>query len=123
MRIFKQLLIVFIICLCGQGISALLPIIVPANIVSMALLLLLLLFHVIKEDHIKDTSEFLLANLSFFFVPLTVGIIENIDLIKDSIFAILIICIVTTFLTFATTAFTVVGVIRLMDKKRGKKYE
>lgn len=118
MKILKQMLIIFLLCLFGEAVSAILPIAIPSNVISMILLLVLLIFKIIKKEHIKETSEFLLANLAFFFVPLTVGIIEDFDKIKDSIFAILFICIFTTFLTFAVTAYTVAFVIKIIDKRR-----
>lgn len=123
MKILKQLLIIFILCLLGQWIANVLPIIIPGSVVSMVLLLILLMTGIIKIEHIKETTEFLLTNLAFFFAPLTVGIIENFDLIKDSIWSILFICIFTTFITFATTAFTVVWVIKIMDKRRRSTYD
>lgn len=123
MKILKQLLIIFILCLLGQWIANVLPIIIPGSVVSMVLLLILLMTGIIKIEHIKETTEFLLTNLAFFFAPLTVGIIENFDLIKDSIWSILFICIFTTFITFATTAFTVVWVIKIMDKRRRRTYD
>lgn len=123
MKILQQLLIIFILCLFGELISAFLPVIIPANVISMIMLLVLLMLKIIKEEHIKESAQFLLANLTFFFVPLTVSILDNFHLIRENIFAILFICIFTTFLTFAATAYTVSGVIKIMDKRRRAKYE
>ncbi|SHJ23881.1 CidA/LrgA family protein [Parasporobacterium paucivorans] len=121
MKILKQLLIIFAVCLCGELISEVLPVVIPASVISMVLLLALLSGKIIRTEQIRETADFLLANLSLFFVPLIVDIVDNLYLIKGIVFPIFFICIFTTFLTFAVTAFTVAGMIRFLDRRSGKK--
>lgn len=121
MKIMLQVAIIFTICLFGEGISSILPINMPGSVVSMILLFLLLLSKVVKEENIKETADFFLKNMAFFFIPAGVAIMEYFDLIKDKIFAFLLVCIITTVLTFAATAWTVIGVIRLQKTFTNKK--
>lgn len=122
MRILKQLFIIFILCLVGEGIAVYLPFEFPVSVISLLLLLLLLCFKFIKSEMIKDVSEFLLNNMAFFFLPAGVAIIDNFGLVKDIFFILIFICLVTTFLTFAVTAYTVIGITKLRNKieKRSK---
>lgn len=120
MKIFNQILLIFVICLAGLFISATLPIVIPGSVISMIILLILLIFKVIRPEHIKETAEFLLANLAFFFIPVTSGVAEYFEMLKDSMLAIVFICVFTTVLTFGVTAFTVTMAIKIIDSRRAK---
>lgn len=122
MKIFKQLFIIFLLCLVGEVAANLLPFQLPASVISLVLLFLLLTFQWIKSETIKEISEFLLKNMAFFFIPAGVSIIEKLDFLKDKIFVLLVICFITIFLTFTVTAYTVIGVTKLINvkKERGK---
>lgn len=116
MKMMFQIGILFLVCLAGHAISVLLPFPVPGTVIGMILLFLLLLFKLVKADHMKPLSEFLLKNMAFFFVPAGVNILANLDLVKDKVFALAAVVVLTTILTFGATALTVQGVIRLQDK-------
>ena len=116
MKIFKQLSIIFAVCLLGHFVSLLLPFAFPASVVSMILMLLLMIMKIVKPKSIKQTAELLLGNMAFFFIPAGVNIIQHYELIKGDILTLLLICVISTFITFAVTAYTVVGVIKLMKK-------
>lgn len=119
MKLLYQLLIIFSICLCSEFVSSLFPFPFPASVLSLFLLFLLLLSKCLKTDHIKEVSEFLLHNMAFFFIPAGVGILEQFSALRSCWFPFLLICLCSTFLTFATTAFTVSFVIKIMNRKGG----
>ncbi|WP_167957751.1 CidA/LrgA family protein [Anaerosporobacter faecicola] len=116
MKIIKQLCLIFGMCLVGVAISSVLPFTFPSSLISMLLLLLLLITKCIKPASIKETSEFLLSSMAFFFVPSGVAIIEQYSFLKGKIAVLILICIVTTILTFLTTTFTVTMIIKYMNK-------
>lgn len=115
MKIMAQIGLVFGICLLGQVVAEFLPLAFPGSVISMVLLFLLLLFRVIKVDHIKKKAEFLLKNMAFFFIPAGVGIVAQFDQIKNSVPALLVVVVVTSILTFGSTALAVQGTIALQD--------
>jgi len=116
MKMMYQIGILFGVCLLGQAISVFLPISFPGSVLSMIILFLLLFFRVIKVDHIRQKADFLLKNMSFFFIPAGIGILSSFDLIRSSILPLITVIIVTTILTFGATALTVQGVIALQDR-------
>lgn len=122
MNILKQLCTIFILCLFGELISALLPFAFPASVISLILIFLLLFFKAVKPEKIADVSDYLLSTMALFFVPAGVAIIEKFDLIKSSLLPLCVITIVTTILTFAVTGCTVKFLIRQMKKMEGKKH-
>jgi holin-like protein len=54
--------------------------------------------NVLKFSIIEETSNFMLKYMSFFFVPITVGIMESYKLIQDSIVQIIIILFISCIL-------------------------
>src|SRR5659263_144269 len=100
MKMMYQIGLLFGVCLLGQAISAFLPISFPGSVLSMIILFILLFFRVIKVDHIRQKADFLLKNMSFFFIPAGIGILSSFDLIRSSILPLITVIIVTTILTF-----------------------
>ena len=98
-----------------------LPFAFPASVIGMILMFLLLAFRVLKVDHIREKSDFLLGNMAFFFIPAGVSIINYFDVLKDWVFQLIFICIVTTVITFAVTAYSMRFVMYLMARFSEKK--
>lgn len=119
MKIIYQIGIIFTLCWASEIIEGLLPFSFPASVIGMILLFILLTFRVLKVEHIREKSDFLLSNMAFFFIPAGVSIINYFDVLKGNVGKLLLICFLTTILTFATTAWTIRGVLRLQN--RGKK--
>ena len=123
MKMILQIGVVLGICLLGEGISLLLPIPFPGSVIAMVLLFLLLLSRVLRPDHIRQKSDFLLQNKAFFFIPAGVGIMEYAEELLPFLLPLLLICLITTILTFAASALTATLVIHIQQKhsKTGKE--
>ena len=121
MRILKQIGFIFGICLVGQIIAELIPVPFPGSVMSMVLLFILFMLNWANPEKLKNVNDFLLENMSFFFVPSAVSIITKYDLIKNSIVHILIICVVSFVVTFAVTAYTVTFVMKIQERFRRKR--
>ncbi len=119
MKIIKQFGIIFSLCWLATVIEGLLPIAFPASVIAMLLLLVSLLAGVLKIDHIREKSDFLLANMAFFFIPAGVNVINYLDILKENWLPLLLICVITTVVTFAATAYSVRLVMRLLAGKKG----
>ncbi len=126
MKILAQLSVIFAICLVAECIAAILPFAFPAGVIGMILLFLLLLVKFIKKRHIQEVSEFVLKNISFFYIPTAVSIMQSIGHLQGYLWQFALICIVSALLTFLATAYTVIGVMKLQERlaaKRGNKHE
>ena len=121
MKIIKQFGIIFSLCWLATVIEGLLPIAFPASVIAMLLLLVCLLAGVLKIDHIREKSDFLLANMAFFFIPAGVNVINYLDILKKNWLPLLLICVITTVVTFAATAYSVRLVMRLLAGKKEKE--
>ena len=118
MKILCQIAIIFSLCLAGEVISALLPFPFPSPIIAMLLLLLFLFTGLLKIDHIKEKSDFLLSNMAFFFIPAGVKVIEHFDLIKQVWWQFFLIAIASTVIVFLVTAVAVSLTLRLEERRK-----
>lgn len=120
MNILYQIAIVFAICLAGEAVSAALPFSFPAAIISLLIMLVMLFTKVLKLEHIKEKSDFLLSNMAFFFIPAGISVMEHFELIRNIWWQFAIIIAVSTVVVFAVTAGTVTLVMKLQSKARRK---
>ena len=111
--------IIFGFLAIGELIVWLTGIKLPSSIIGMLLLLALLLARVIKTEHIREKSDYLLGNLPFFFIPASVSIINYADVLRENLLALVVVCAVSLIATFAAT----VGAVRLTCRllERGKR--
>jgi len=121
MKYIKQLTVLVAICLIGEFVVSFLPFAFPGNVAAMILLAGLLVIRVVKEEHIKETSDFLLQIIALFIVPPSVAVIQHFDLIGAIWWQLIVISLLTLFLTFAACAFTIRLTVRLMNRKKGKQ--
>ena len=90
MKIIKQIGIIFSICWISTVIEQFLPFAFPASVIAMLLLLVCLLTGVLKISHIREKSDFLLANMAFFFLPALVGVMEYRDALQQYLVPLLV---------------------------------
>ena len=72
-------------------------------------------------EHVQEKADFLLSNMAFFFVPAGVSIINYFDELKSTAVQLIIICIISTVVTFAVTAYSVMLTVRLMKKWKDRR--
>lgn len=116
----QEFLIIFIINYIGVLMAEVLKFPLPGTINGMLLLFVLLYFKVIKLEKIEKASDFLLINMTIFFMPPSVKLLESLYLLKTGIFKIIFILIFTTILTMIVTGLTVQYMIERKEKKYGK---
>lgn len=123
MEILKQLAIILGVTLLGEAIAAVLPFAFPASVIAMVVLFVLLLTGVVKVKTIEQTGDFFLKNMSLFFLPAAVGILEHTALLSKTLVPFILVCVITLILTFGATAWTVLAVRRVQALMAEKKQE
>lgn len=119
MNIMSELTVIFGLCLISEGISALIPVAFPASVIALLLLALLLFTGVLKPEHIRRVSGFLVANMAFFFLPSCVEVIEHAPAILGQLAPFLLVSFLTVPLIYCVTAWVVQLLIRLTGKGGG----
>ena len=120
MKILLQIGVVFGVYWGSQCIEAVLPFPFPASVIGLLVLLGLLLLGVVKVDHIREKSDFLLGNLGFFFVPAGVGVMRYGDLFLREGLAIGAVLVISTLIAMLVTAYTIIFVDKLVHKNKNK---
>lgn len=122
MKIMMQLAIIFLLCLIGEVIAAILPFPFPASVISMILVFCFLLWGPLKVYHIRKQTDFLLDNMAFFFIPPAVSIVENLHYMEGKLGILIFICFITVFTTFAITAWTVTAMVKLDERRKERRH-
>ncbi len=120
MEFFIQIGIIFGICLFSQLIEGILPFAFPATVIGLILSFFLLFFKFLKVKDIQKVSDFLLGNMAILFVPAGVNIINYLDILKENFIPLIVICIVSTIITFAATAYSIRFTLYLMNRRKKK---
>ena len=116
MKSLKGLLIIFICLLAGGILRQIIPMPIPDVVYGMLVLLILFLMKIVKVEDVEKTSNALLENLGILFVPLSVSLITKFDLLSSNLVKIMLVLIVTTFLTMGVTA----KVVEMAQNKGGE---
>ncbi len=91
MKLYVQLMIIFMISLVGEGISSVFHLTVPGSIIGLVLLFLALQFKLLRLRHISMVGNFLLANMTILFLPPAVGIMDKFQVIAPYLLPIILI--------------------------------
>ena len=116
----RQCFILFGCLALGEIIVRTLGIKLPASIVGMLILTLLLQLKVVKLEWVRGLTDFLIANLGFFFVPPGVALMLYFDLIKAEVMPIALATLLSTIIVLLITGQTHQAVSKGENKVRNK---
>lgn len=104
MDIIRQITIIFFFTFLGDGIQKLTNLAMPGSIIGLLLLFLSLKTKLIKLEDIQKTGSFLQKNMAILFVPVSVGLLNYLDVLKMHGLPLLIIIFISTAITYVLTA-------------------
>lgn len=107
MKLFREVILLFGIYYIGEGIKIFTNVPIPGNLIGMIILFILLCTHVIRLEQISTISYFLLGHMPFFFIPAGVALMTSFPLIRDIWMQIVLLCVITTFLTMGISGVAV----------------
>ncbi len=87
----------------GEGLSTLLQLPIPGNVIGMALLLIALSRGWVKLDWLQEAADLLLSYMAMFFVPAGVGVMLYFELIGREWLPIVTGTVISTFVVMAVT--------------------
>lgn len=120
MRLIKQFMIIALISFIGEILNHLIPLPIPASIYGIVILFALLVSGLLRVESVKEVSSFLIELMPVMFVPATVGLMDAFGLIAPSLFAYLVITVVSTFVVMIASGRAAQAVIRM--KKEGSRH-
>ena len=120
MKYIIQFGIILIISFIGEILNLIIPLPIPASIYGMLILFTALCTGAIKLSHIKETGKFLIAIMPLMFIAPAVGLIDSWELMKEFIFAIIVISLLSTIAVIAVAGHITQLIIKPKEKE-GKK--
>ncbi len=116
MRYVKQFSIIVVISLMGELLHEFLPFSMPASIYGLVLMLVALMAGLVRVEHVKETSTFLLDIMPIMFVPPAVGLMDNWGVLQEILIPLVLVGTVSTVIVMVITGKVTQGIIC-----RGKK--
>lgn len=88
----------------GTAVAMLMNYFLPGSVIGMMLLFAALSLRLVKLEWVKEVADFLTRNMSLFFVPAAVGLMEHLGVLKKGWVFILVASAVSTILVMAVVA-------------------
>lgn len=102
----RQCSILFGCLALGELIVWLTGVKLPSSVIGMLLLTLFLKLGILKLEWVRGISDFLVANLGFFFVPSSIALMLCFDMIKAELLPIIVSTVASTVLVLVFTGWT-----------------
>lgn len=113
MKTLFQFGIICLVAFSGQVINYLVPLPIPGNVYGLVIMFLLLWSGVLKLRQVEKAADKLLAILPILFVPSSVGIMNQLDLLVSNLPAVLLCCVVGTFIAIFVSGHTTQAIRRI----------
>lgn len=120
MKYLYQAGIIFLFTFFGEALAKLVPFPIPAAIWGLLLLFLALCGKLVRVEQIKECGGFLVALLPVLFVAPTVNLMEQAQALLGSLPAVIVIILVSTFLTMLVSGRVTQG---LLGKGKGESHD
>ena len=101
-RYLRAFIIIYLCLYAGNGIAALLPVVIPGSIIGMLILFTLLATQILPADWVKPGSHLLIRYMALLFVPISVGVMSYTDILSAQFGPIVVSCVVSTFIVLLT---------------------
>ncbi len=79
-KVIVHIAFLFGLLFIGNWIQAALDIAIPGSVIGMLVLFFLLKLGIIKIEWIKEGTQFILKHLTLFFIPVTIGFMDYLEL-------------------------------------------
>ncbi|MDR0659601.1 MAG: CidA/LrgA family protein [Prevotellaceae bacterium] len=104
MPVLLGFLIILFFWALGTVVTMLINHLIPGSVVGLLLLFVALCFKLVRPEQIRAVAKFLTKNMSLFFVPAPVGLMEHLGVLKDGWAFILVASVLSTILVMAVVA-------------------
>ncbi len=117
MQIITGFFIILLHLVAGNLVSGLIGGFVPGSVIGMMLLFVSLMTGLVKDWQIRKVATFLTDNMTVFFLPAFLGIMELWGLISMNLVAWLAVVVLSTVLVLLAAAYTQEGIESLASKR------
>lgn len=121
MKIIKGLFILLVHLAAGIAVSGLISGFLPGSVIGMVLLFLSLKTGIVKPESVREVATFLTGNMTIFFLPAMIGIMELWGLLKVNLIGWLLVIVISTILVMVASGAVQEVSERLFRSKEGRK--
>lgn len=111
--VIKGVFIIIFYYVLGNVLASLSGHIVPGSVIGMLLLFFSLTAKIVKPEWIRSVAGFLTRNMTVFFIPASIGIMNQWGLIKSSLIGWTGVVFISTLLVLVSTGLMEDSLIRL----------
>lgn len=119
-RIILHIAFLYLLLFFGNAVQTIFQLSIPGSVLGMLFLFFLLKSGIVKLDWIKEGTSLLLKHLTLFFIPVTVGFMEYLDMFSGRGILLLVVTILSTALVMGLSGFVSE---RLVKRKEVQQYE
>lgn len=102
--VFEGFVILLFMQSLGMFLSNQFKLILPGNLTGLLLLFLALVFKIVRLEQVEDAANLLLDNMMVLFIPLNVGLMTVLPILKQQWVAIITSLLASTILVMVVTA-------------------
>lgn len=121
MEVLTGFFIIMVHLAVGNLISGLTGNFLPGSVTGMVLLFISLLTGLVKDRQIRKVAGFLTDNMTIFFLPAFMGIMDLWGMIRLDLWAWLSVVVLTTILVLMAAAYTQEGIERMTSCLKRRK--
>ena len=117
----EQIFCILLFYAFGEALSTLIGHFIPGSVLGMILLFAGLKANIVRPHQVENVASFLTKNMGIFFVPAGVGLITQLDLIRDYWIAIVLSMVLSTVLVLAVVAWSEQSMEQRAEKRKRRK--
>lgn len=117
LKVMGHIAVLILFYLIGSWIQELFHLFIPGSIIGMLLLFVTLLTKKVNVTWVNEGADFLIRHLALLFVPVTVGIIQYLDLFAGKSFFLIPIALCSTLLVMVCSGMVSQYIVRLKERE------
>lgn len=117
----KGIFIILLYYALGNTVSCLTGRFIPGSVIGMLLLFVSLVLKLVEPASVRAAAEFLTKNMSIFFVPASIGIMEQWGIIRANLFAWVGVCFISTIMVLLSAGLVQDGLASMSASIKKRK--
>lgn len=102
----RSFVLIYICLYAGIAIASLLPITIPGSIIGMLILFILLSLQILPAKWVKPSCHLMIRYMALLFVPIGVGVMQYVDVIKQQFGPVVVSCFISTLVVLVVVSWS-----------------
>ncbi|MBQ0150981.1 MAG: CidA/LrgA family protein [Bacteroidales bacterium] len=118
MKTIRGIAIILGFLALGEFVSVMIRHFIPGSVAGMLLLFAALCLRIVKIESVREVADFLTGNMTIFFIPAFVGIMNEWGIIRTNFWGWVIVLISTTVIVMVCSGLAAEWTIKLKTRRR-----